>query len=359
MALWSSHSRDVRAIVGSPLRVALKHVLAGDLASAEAVLAAAVREDSSSADLYLALANVYRRRGEIGRAIHVHQNLLLRPELCDELRREALLGLALDFRSGGFLKRATAAFLELLEELPGELQALRALESIYVEGGNWLEAIAVRKRIGSADPRTPTIRAHLWAGLMREYRARGQIGEARKAFRRAVAADRRCAEPYLVMGDIRMDEGKPKKAIDLWRRALPLESRAAGVLYIRLSRAFEVVSDADGFWRFMQERRAAAPDDPEVRLWWARAALRTGAVERAIAELRQLVLDEPDCYPAYAEVGRALLRAGREPEAVKAFELLLEHLPTTTPLYGCRSCGGKDSMLRWRCPQCGAWDSFS
>ena len=92
------------------LRSALHLVLAGDLPAAEAQLAEAARLDSSSSDVYLALANLYRLRGDIGRAIQIHQNLLLRPDISDELRRESLLGLALDFRAGGFLKRATASF---------------------------------------------------------------------------------------------------------------------------------------------------------------------------------------------------------------------------------------------------------
>src|SRR6516225_8447569 len=119
------------------LRSALHLVLAGDLSGAEAELAEAARLDSSSSDVYLALANLYRLRGDIGRAIQVHQNLLLRPDIAEELRREALLGLALDFRAGGFLKRAGASFEDLLQLEPENLDALRALERIRIDCGDW------------------------------------------------------------------------------------------------------------------------------------------------------------------------------------------------------------------------------
>jgi len=359
MALWSSRPRGSRAASGSTLRAALYHVLSGDLAKAEVLLADAAREDSSAIELYLALAMVYRRRGEVGRAIHVHQNLLLRPELSSGLRREALYGLALDFRSGGFLKRATAAFLEVLESSPGDLDALRALEGIYVETGEWREAIAMRKRIGSGDPHSSSILAHLWTGWMRVQRTDGAFVDARRSFRRAVAADRRCSEPYVVMGDIRMDEHKPKKAIDLWTRALGLEPRARAVLYPRLHEAYEACGDAPGFFELMQKQRMEAPEDRVVSTWWAKASIQRGALEPALAELRRLLSEAPDYYPAYAEIGRALLRAGREGESIKAFELLIEHLPPAAALYVCRACGGRDSIMRWRCPRCGNWDSFA
>ena len=53
----------------SQMRTALHFVLAGDLVAAEQSLAEAARIDSSSPDVYLALANLYRARGDVGRAI--------------------------------------------------------------------------------------------------------------------------------------------------------------------------------------------------------------------------------------------------------------------------------------------------
>ena len=84
--------RDVDIVV----RKALRCVLEGNLDTAEDLLSRAVRIDSDQVDAYLSLARLYRLRGEIGRAIRVHQNLLLRKDLQSEHRDEALLGLAGD-----------------------------------------------------------------------------------------------------------------------------------------------------------------------------------------------------------------------------------------------------------------------
>src|SRR5690606_26718184 len=125
---WRGRSRD-----GSPpdagraVRRALVAVLDGDLERAEALLAGVVQRDSQELDVYLALARLFRQRGEIGRAIHVHQSLLLRPDVGGEARFAALVGLADDFRAGGFLRRAIAAYEEVLAERPDHLGALRAL----------------------------------------------------------------------------------------------------------------------------------------------------------------------------------------------------------------------------------------
>ena len=340
------------------MRRALHLVLAGDLGGAEVELAEAARIDSSSADVYMALANLYRARGEIGRAIQIHQNLLLQPELPEALRVESLLSLALDFRAGGFLRRAAASFEELLEADAGNLQALRELERLAVESAEWQEAIRIRRKIGAADPATPRVLAHLWVGLGSAAAAAGDEAAARRAFRRALSRDKTCAEVYVALGEQALREGKPRRAIGHWRRALPLHRSLGPVLYPRFFESFVQVGDLAGFESLLRDRLEVAPDDGEAALWLARTVSQQGRVDEALSALRRLLDRAPDRLAAHAEIGRVLLAEKRDPEALKAFEELLGRLPAQPNRLRCTSCGTQDVQLHWRCPQCGEWDSF-
>jgi lipopolysaccharide biosynthesis regulator YciM len=340
------------------MRSALHCVLAGDLGAAEQELAEAARLDSSSSDVYLALANLYRARGEIGRAIQIHQNLLLRPDLPDSLRREALLALALDFRAGGFLVRARASFEELLEHDPGHEAALRELEHIHVESGEWADAIQVRRRIGRRDSHTPRIVAHLWTGLGRTQAQAGKSSDARRSFRRALSRDSGCAEAYVALGDLRLQEGNARKAIGLWSRALPLHPSLGVLVYPRLWEAHTRLDDLSSLERFLRERLEEEPSDREAAIWLARAIVKQGRVDDAIDALRRILDQDPGDLPARAETGRILLSDRREFEALKAFEELLDRLPLERQRLRCQSCGTQDATLHFRCPQCGEWDSF-
>ena len=107
----SGRSRKVDAArVEEAFRRALIALLDDDPEGAELPLAELVRDDSTQIEVYLALGQLYRRRGEISRAIRIHQNLLLRSDLASEHRERALRGLARDFQRGGFLQRAISAF---------------------------------------------------------------------------------------------------------------------------------------------------------------------------------------------------------------------------------------------------------
>jgi len=340
------------------MRRALHLVLSGDLAGAERALAKAAREDSSSTEVYLALANLYRARGEIGRAIQIHQNLLLRKDLDESLHQEALLGLALDFRAGGFLRRAAASFEELLEMDPQNPLGLRELERIRVESGDWEEAIRIRRRLGDTDPATPQVLAHLWTGLGRECSKTGRDVEARKAFRRALAQDRHCAEAYIALGDQRIRDGKVRKALGLWRRAVALHPAIGSLLYPRLWEGYIALGDLSGFETLLNEQLEQEPGDREASIWLARVVMRLERVDEGLAILRGLLDRFRGSMPVYAEIGRALLRERRDFEATKCFEDLLDHLPADRQRLRCRNCGAPDTELRWRCLHCGEWDSF-
>ncbi len=350
---------ETDAGASAPLRRALHHVLAGELPAAEIALGEAARVDSSSPDVYLALAGLYRARGDLGRAIQIHQNLLLRQDLPADVRREALLGLALDFRTGGFLKRAAGTFEELLEVDADNAQALREYESILVETGSFEDAIRVRRRIGSGDAATPRILGHLWVGLGRARAEAGDEAEARKAWKRALGHDRRCAEAYIELGDQRLREGKPKRAIGYFRRVLGLHAAVGLELYPRLWDAFRQTDEIGPLEELLLERLIDEPDDHEATIWLSRVLVRQTRTDEALGRLRRLLDRRPDFLPAHAEIGRLLLAENREPEALKSFEELLERISLERPKLQCQTCGTQDTRLHWRCPQCGEWDSFA
>jgi lipopolysaccharide biosynthesis regulator YciM len=345
------------ASVARALREALRSALAGDLAAAERALAEAARLDSSSVEPYLALASVYRARGEIGRAIQIHQNLLLRTDLPEALRREGRLQLALDFKSGGFFGRAAAAFEEILESEPRNLRALAELERLRVDSGEWEAALRIRRRIGGADPETPRIQAHLWVGLGRAHASEGREADALRCYKKALGRDRSCADAWLALADALARAGKHRRAIGLYARALPLHRALPAEVWPRLWDAHQALGDLAGFEKLARghlERAEQGSDD--TVLWLARVLARSGRVEEGLALLRRLLDRRPDFLAAYAELGRSLLAEHRDLEALKLLEELLDRLPAERARLRCAACGTEDTRLHWRCPQCGEWD---
>ena len=106
--------------------------------------------DSNTIETHLALGNLFRRRGEVDRAIRVHQNLVARPTLNAEQKTSALLELGEDYMRAGLLDRAETLFTDLVGIDARAPSALRHLISIYQQERDWHKAIDHARRLEQA-----------------------------------------------------------------------------------------------------------------------------------------------------------------------------------------------------------------
>jgi lipopolysaccharide biosynthesis regulator YciM len=306
------------------LRRALLAVLDRDLDRAEDLLARAAHLSSEEPVAYLALARLYRGRGEIGRAIRIHQNLLLRQDLLPEQRIDALAGLAADFRQGGFLQRAIASYEELLAHRPGDADALRALARLHADARDFPRALALERRLARLEKRSSRAEeAALGVEMSEAAHAEGRSEDARRILKRAMRRDPLCIGGWIHLGVLEAERGRPKKALAAWKRVPQLDRRAGPGVYPRLEATYAALSRAREYGDFLTGLLAERPEDPGARLALARHLAARGDVEAALAEVRQLLGAQPDNLEAHGVLGNILLSNQREPEAVKEYAELL------------------------------------
>src|SRR5690606_31994599 len=136
--------------------------------------------------------NLFRRRGEVDRAIRIHQNLVARTSLDVQQRALALLELGLDYMRSGLFDRAENLFLELLASGMHQAQALRHLVDIYQQEHEWDKALEYSARLEAVTGENLSgQRAHF---LCEQAQARLDLGDREGAqgyLERALATDRR------------------------------------------------------------------------------------------------------------------------------------------------------------------------
>src|SRR5688500_2471596 len=107
-----------------------------------------VKVDPQTVELHFALGSLFRRRGEVERAIRMHQNLVERTDLVEEQKLAALFELAQDYLKAGLLDRAEELFLKL-EGTPHAEGALKFLLEIYQQEKEWQKAIGAAQKLES------------------------------------------------------------------------------------------------------------------------------------------------------------------------------------------------------------------
>ena len=326
MRWWKRAFQRARAprTSDAALREAIYALLDHDHERAQTMLAQAARLDPDEIDAYLMLGRLYRDRGEVGRAIRIHQNLMLRTELSEQQTTEVLTELASDFRAGGFLRRAIASFEEVLSREPRQPRALRELAGLLAAVQEHERAIAVERKLARAEGRDVAPReAALWVEVARKAEAEGRSGDARKALKRAVRRDARNVEAWILLGSLQAESKRTKGAIAAWRRVPEIDPKAGPRVYSQLAAGFASAGRPQDFDKLLGERLAKDPEDVEARLALASALASRGETDAALLELRNVLAQNPNHLEAHAALGRALLAAGREAEALQGYRDLL------------------------------------
>ncbi|MDH3684753.1 MAG: tetratricopeptide repeat protein [Myxococcales bacterium] len=315
-------TRATPGALDAAYRRALVSVLDRDYDAAEQDLRAIVEADSGQIEAYLALARVYRQRGEIGRAIRLHQNLVLRTDVGAPWRGLALRGLAEDFRGGGFLERSVAAYEEVVRESPDDEESRDALVQLLCEARSPERALELLPRRWRGGDRA--LEGRLWLQAAEIAHQEGRADDARKAIRRSLKRDPDAAKAWILAGELEAERGRSKRALERWRKAADLDRRGAAGLYPRIQSGFAATEDSRGFETFLRARLDDSPDDFAARLALARALSERGELDGAVGELKRILDLDPEQPEALAELGRAQAAAGLDAEAAETFRRLID-----------------------------------
>ncbi len=309
------------------MRRALLAVLDRDFASAETLLERAVKLDSENVENYLALAQLYRTRGEVGRCIRIHQNLLLRPELAQEHRVEGLLGLANDFRQGGFIQRAIAHYRKVLAIDSDNREAILRLIPLMISTRDVPSALSLERKLSRMEGKEgATSRAELLVQVADVAREEGKIADARRAVKRALQRDPECVQAWIVQGDIEAERGKGKRALEAWKRVPELDARKGGMVFERLKVSWMEQNRGKEFESYLRGVLGEYPGDENATLALVDYLISCGELEVAISELREFLERGSDCLEARRLLGKILLESGRKEEALEEDEKLLRLL---------------------------------
>jgi lipopolysaccharide biosynthesis regulator YciM len=330
MPFWKRlRGRDGRAPrdVDAMLRRALLAVLDRDLDRAEALLTHAVSLDTKQVEPYMALARLYRMRGEIGRAIRMHQNLLLRADLTKEQTVVALVDLAADFRQGGFLQRAIASYDEALSHDPKQRTALRAMVPLLASVREFDRAIDLSRRLSKLEKTDgASSEAALIVEMAETAVAEGRSDDARRALRRALRRDPRSVRGLVALGALHAERGRSKAALDAWSKVPEIDRSKGALVYARLEATYAALDRARDFEAYLRGLLEERPEDAHARVALARTLAARGDATTAIEELRQAAERHPDDLEARSALARLLAAEHRDAEAVAELGALIDAL---------------------------------
>ena len=332
-----------------------------DLAIEELTKAAGV--DADALEIHLILGNLYREKGQVSKAIQVHQSLLRRPRLSTLEHAYVLLCLGLDFRFGGFVDRAFEAFSEVVRLDPDNQYALLNLEKLHEEQHQWREARAIRQRMAEASadagqPQHQAILAFLENELGMQAVRDGELEQAAKHFEAAIELDKRTVPAYLNMGDVRTKQGQPKAAIAVWEEMLKIAPERAYLAFTRLATAHTQLDTPSRFLDLCRRLIEANPQDWRARLALGQHLATQGDTPRALDLLFESLMHNPHALAIHQAIWRTLTALDFSPPLVRRYASLTRDAVFYLDPHVCMRCRYRSTDLLWQCPQCHEWNTF-
>jgi lipopolysaccharide biosynthesis regulator YciM len=341
----------------------LNFLVADQIDPAIEELTKAAQTAGDSLEIHLILGNLYREKGQVGRAIQEHQALLQRPNLRTLEHANVLLCLGLDYKRGGFVDRALEAFTEVLRLDPDNDYALANLEKLYEEQHQWAEAYATRQRAEAAapdseKPRHQRILAFLEDALGLEAAAANDPVAAERRFAAAIDLQPDIAPGHLHLGDVRFRQGDFAGAIAAWEGLVRTSPDRAYLAFPRLEAAYAKAGETAKFPALCRQLIDANPQNWRARLALASHAAAGGAPAEAIEMLFDAVVINPHALAVHQAIWEMLSTLDLPKPLVRRYVDLTRQAVFYVDPHICVRCRYRSTELLWQCPNCHEWDPF-
>jgi len=349
---------DDRGSAGLDYVRGLKFLLKEQPDRALEALTGAGELDEDTVETHFALGQMFRRRGEVERAIRVHRDLMDRPNLRRPEREKAQFALAEDYLSAGLFDRAESLLAELRDSPQHGIEALRRLVRLAELTREWERAAELRAELQQLDRSSSSevISAHYACELAEQARQAKDPQRAAGWLERASRGAQDNIRVLLLRGALAADAGDYSQAIGFYERAAEREPSLLVDVLPRLFAASLAGGQAGAFSEFLERLLLK---DPAAGRAIAFAAMINANMKDPVALrcLWEFVTQDPTLHMLVdVDSLRHASEADRQ-QALDRVRAALRSMATAGRVYRCLECGYSSISLQWQCPGCGAWDT--
>ncbi len=355
--VYSDRDRELPPRISADYIRGLNLVLSRKTDEALELFVQMAKVDDDTLETHFALGHLFRRRGEIERAIRVHQNLLARPNLNDTQRHQAVFSLAEDYLGAGLFDRAEQLFGDLTDSPTLAEAALDKLVYIYEREREWEKAIDAQRKLEMLRGAKTSHVAHYYCELADQARAAGKLDVARDFLKNTIRSESGQLRGALIRAALAQEERDFTQAIGLYEQTIEKDRNFITEILPPLIECYRSI-DKLPYFEAKIERWAEA--DPTLRRDFAFAAIIGNLTESPALTrcIESFVLGNPVLANLVNAAELATLRPEDRQRAIDRITVGLRQIATSSPRYRCTNCGYSTQKFIWHCPSCKLWETI-
>lgn len=319
-----------------------------------------LKEDSSAIEAHLTLGNLFRSRGEVDRAIRIHQSLMESSSLDYDQRLLATQQLGRDYMVAGLYDRAEDMFSQLIDETHFRESALMQLVNIYQMTSEWQKAIDITERLVRLGKiKQLKLVAHFYCELALQAMVNESMERALALLRKAESADKHCARVSIMLGRIWISKQEDKKASVALERVLEQDPNLVSEVLPMLEECYQRLN-APQQWEAFLHRCVEKNSGSMAELYLAQIVEKQQGLEAAQGYLSQQLDKQPTLRGFHQLVSYYLAEVedGRAKESLGVLRNMVGEQIRHKPRYRCQKCGFTANAIYWHCPSCRSWSTI-
>jgi lipopolysaccharide biosynthesis regulator YciM len=336
----------------------LNHLLNDEQDKALDIFVKLAETDWETIDTHFALGKIFRKNGEIDKAIKIHQGLIARPSLPERYRNRVLLELGYDYLGAGWFDRAEGLFKEVLIHDPKSEKALQSLILIYQQEKDWHKAIDAAESLYSANPaKVGSMISQYYCELADIATAKGDLSLVDHYAKQALRYDGASVRASIILADMAMTAGDYKKAKVLLQQIEKQDAEFLPMVMDKLVECHHLQDETEDLLEYLDQLDKRQSSVPLLESH-AKVIERYKGQDAAI----DYVMDKLEKNPSLGAMNQLL--SYKKTENDKDVYTMMLGLKTAVNVmkreqaaYQCKQCGFKSNTLYWLCPSCHNWAS--
>jgi lipopolysaccharide biosynthesis regulator YciM len=348
-----THKRQ-QSTLSSEYFKGLNYLLNDEQGKALDIFVKLVETNWDTIDTHFTLGKIYRKNGEMDKAIKIHQGLIARPSLPDKYRSKILLELGYDYLGAGWFDRAEGLFKEVLIQEPKSQEARHNLILIYQQEKDWFKAIDIAVDLYADNPSVigPMI-AHYYCELADISKAKGDISQLENYANKALRYDASCVRASILLADQAKVAGEDKKAIKIYESIEKQDAESMILVIDSLLECYANLSSYDKLYEYLialQKRHENLYLQNVIAMVLEKSQGKQAAID--------YLSDKVKHQPSLAGLKSLVAYKQKEIDADAVFEDLnkaISIMQKDSVEYRCQKCGFSTNTHYWLCPGCNSW----
>lgn len=348
-----SHKRQ-QSTLSSEYFKGLNYLLNDEQGKALDIFVKLVESNWDTIDTHFALGKIYRRNGEMDKAIKIHQGLIARPSLPERYRSKILLELGYDYLGAGWFDRAEGLFKEVLIQDEKSKEARHNLILIYQQEKDWFKAIDIAVDLFSENPAiTGPMIAHYYCELAEISRTKGDISQLEIHANKALRYDADCVRATILLADQIKATGDDRKAIKLYESIEKQDAESIILVIDSMLECYTNLSSENKLYEYLvdlQKRHKNLFLQTVIVSVLEKSQGKQAAIEYLSGKVRQ--------QPSLAGIQKLVTYKEKELDADEVFADLttaISVMQKDSMEYRCQKCGFSTNTHYWLCPGCNHW----